>query len=376
MAREKTGHGHGCIILLLCIFLAGCSSEEKKAPTYPVTLGETTQKDVPIFIEVIGNVYSLQVVQVRPQVGGILLEAYVKQGQYVKKGDPLYKIDPRPYEADLEKAKAALIKDQAALKLAEITVERNKELVKNDYVAKLTFDTYEANVKSAEGQVKSDEADIALAQLNVEWTVPKSPIDGKISQYNIYPGNLVITNDPNALTDIRQITPADIWFYITQKEFYKVQKSMHEGLFKFEVILPENPDQARQGNIYFIDNHVDLNTGSILLKGTVPNADEMFWPGEFVRVRLQLKVQKNAVLVPDEAVKIGQNGAFVYVYKSDTSTVEYRLIEKGVRVGNLRVVNKGLTLGEKVVVRGQVNLRPNAKVYIAENLEASKAGIK
>lgn len=355
------------LFLFLALFLSGCSKEEKKEPPgVPVILGDVTREDVPYYVDVIGNVNSLEVVQIRPQVGGIVLKAYVKQGQYVKKGDPLYLIDPRPYQAALEQAEGNLLKDQAALKIAEITVERNKELVKENYVSKLTFDQYEANVKTAEGQVKADQAAVDLAKINLEWTTPKSPVDGKISQYNIDPGNLVIANDTNALTDVRQITPADIWFYITQNDFVKVQKALTQETLKFEVILPQEEKKGRAGQIYFIDNHIDLNTGTILLKGTVPNEDEFFWPGEFVRVRLQLKVEMGAFLVPEEAVQIGQEGPFLYVYQPEISTVQYRLVKKGETNNQKTVIEKGVEMGEKVVTKGQINLRPDRKVYIVQ----------
>lgn len=359
---------HVIAFCMIWIF-AGCSSKDPKTTerVLPVVIAEVVQQDIPIFIEVIGNVYSLQTVQIRPQVGGIVQEAYVRQGQYVKKGDPLYKIDPRPYQAALDKAKAALIKDQAALELAKNTVERYSDLVKKDYLSKLTYDQYKTNVETAQGAVLSDQADVVTAELNLEWSTPISPIDGKISFYNIDPGNLVTANDPNFLTDIRQIDPADIRFNVNQKDFVEVQKSMQEGQLKFSAILPQEKDKPREGEIYFVDNHIDLSTGTILLKGTVPNADEQFWPGEFIKVRLQLRTKPDAILVPEEAVQVGQNGPFVYVYQPSTSKVEYRPVVKGEQVDHLILIEKGVEAGEKVVTKGQVNLRPGYKVYISKS---------
>lgn len=353
------------VILCLLLFVS-CSREKAKQEeiSYPIRIGEVIQRDTPIFFDVIGNIYSLQTVEIRPQVGGIIQKAYVKQGQYVKKGQELYKIDPRPYQAALDQAKAQLIKDEAALKIAEITLKRNSELVKENYVSKLNYETFETNVESAKGQVSIDEAAIETAKINLEWTTIYSPIEGKISQYNIDPGNLVIANDTNALTVVRQITPADVRFYVTQSEFVEVQKAMKNGLLKFLVTLPQDTTQPREGQIYFIDNNIDLNTGTILMRGTVPNSDEFFWPGEFVRVRLILRTEPNAILVPKEAVRIGQKGPFVYVYNAETSRAEYRLVEKGETFESFILVQKGVHLGEKVVVDGQVNLRPDAKVHI------------
>lgn len=362
-------------VIALC-FLSACGGEKKTERIYPVVLAEVIQQDVPIIANEIGNVYSLQTVQIRPQVGGIIQEAYVKQGQYVKKGDPLYKIDPRPFQDTLDKAKAALVKDQAALDLAKITVQRNAELVKKDYISKLNFEQYQANVTISSGQILSDQADIKIAELNLEWATPKSPIEGKISQYNIDVGNLVTANDPAALTDIRQIDPADIRFTINQKDFVEVQKSLKEGSLKFHVFLPQASESPREGTIYFIDNHIDLATGTILLRGTVPNKDEFFWPGEFVNIKLQFRVQPNAILAPEEAVMIGQDGPFVYVYKPDTSTVEYRKVKKGENIDHRFLIEEGLQAGEKVVVKGQINLRPDSKVSIEQPSQPAKAASK
>lgn len=332
------------------------------------------QKDVPIYVEAIGNVYSLQSVDVRPQVGGILQEAYVKQGQYVKKGEPLYRIDPRPYEAALHRAKAAWEKDKATLRFSEIKAERYKELVKQDYVSKLNYDQYQADVEVAKAQVQSDEADVAMASLNLEWTTPTSPLDGKISQYHIDPGNVVVANDPNALTNIRQLDPADIRFGIVQRDFLEVQKSLREGTLRFLVLLPQQMDHPREGEVYFIDNHVDLTTGTILLKGTVPNPDDLLWPGEFVRVRLQLRLEPQAILVPEEAVQIGQDGPFVFIYDPSTSTVSYRLVNRGATWDRLVIVKSGVAVGEKVVLKGQINLRSGAKVALVDQGDGAKKG--
>jgi multidrug efflux system membrane fusion protein len=343
----------------------GCSKTEEPEKKYPIEVSDVIEKDVPIYIEAIGNSFALQTVQLRPQVGGIIVEANVKQGDYVKKGQQLYKIDPRPYQAAVDQAKAQLLKDTATLHLAEVTAKRYKQLAEKDFISKLNYEQYEVNVDSAKAQVLNDQAALEIADINLDWTSVLSPLDGKISQYNIDPGNLVIANDANALTDIRSITPADIRFYINQKDFIAVQEAMREGRLVFQTYLPQKSGQMRQGKIYFIDNHLDLNTGTILIKGTVPNEDEYFWPGEFVRVRLQLKVKPKALLVPQEAVQYGSDGTFLYVYNPQTSTVEYRHIQKGESVDKMYVIDKGINSGEKVVTKGQLNLRPKSKVYLS-----------
>jgi len=361
------------LYIYLCLFflliLGGCKSDKPQPEerAYPVTIAGVEQRDVPIFIESIGNVYSALTVQIRPQVGGVITQAFVEQGQYVKKDDPLYQIDPRPFKGRLDASKAMFIKNTASLKFAEIRVERYSDLVKKDYFSKLNFDQYTTEVEAAKGQVMIDEANVALAELDLEWSTVVSPIDGKVGQFNIDPGNLVVANDPIALTDIRQVTPASIHFNLTQKDFIALQKAKDEGSLKFEVILPQKVDQPRTGQIYFIDNHFDLSTGTILIKGSVENEDELFWPGEFVRVRLNLGMISNAILVPEEAVQLGQDGPFVYVYIPEKGRVEYRLITKGEKLGQQVVIEKGIASSEKVVTKGQVNLRPGSKVTLINN---------
>lgn len=361
--------------IVMASALAGCGKKAEKPPekSYPVTIGEAIQRDTPIFLEAIGNVFSLRTVEIRPQIAGFLLEANVGQGKVVKKGDLLYTIDPRPFQALLDQAKATLQKDEAALKLAKITVERYKDLVSKDYVSKLNFDQYTTNVELANAQILIDKAQVEQAEINLAYCYIHAPMDGKVSQYNVDPGNLVVAYDVNPLTSLRQITPADIRFNITQRDFISVQESMKNGPLKFEVYLPQDKAHPRQGEIYFYDNNIDLATGTILLKGTVPNEDEFFWPGEFVRVRLQLKVYPNAILVPEEAVQIGQNGPFVYIYKPETSTVEYHPVVKGDRVDKMILIEKGVKAGDKVVIKGQVNLRPGATVHVVEESAGKKS---
>lgn len=353
--------------LLGILFFTCCTNvPPPKEPIFPVTLGDVVVKDLPIYIQSVGNVFSLTTVQIRPQVAGVVKEAYVKEGQYVKKGDPLYLIDPRPYQAVLDEAKATLLKDQAALEFAEIRLVRYADLVKKDFFAKINYEEFTTTAESAKAQVLSDIAAVELAKLNLDWCTPVSTLTGKVSQYNIYPGNLVTAYDPNFLIDIRQIDPIDIRFTVNQKDFVRVQEAERAGALKFDASLPHGEDHPREGLVYFVDNHIDLGTGTILLKGSLPNADELLWPGEFVRVRLLLKVIPNALLVPEEAVQMGQEGPFIYVFQPETSRVEYRKVIKGQTSDNFTQIEKGIKAGEKVVLKGQVNLRPGVKVSLVE----------
>lgn len=351
--------------LLLCY---GCIKKDEpiKQKSYLVELGEVVQKDVPIIIEAIGNVYPDQTAEIRSQVTGILMQAFVEEGSIVKKGDPLFQIDPRMYEASLNQAKGQILKDEAILNIAQVIEESYKKLVDKDYVAKLNYEQYVSNVEQAKGTVLVDKANIDSAALNYEWTTIRAPFDGKISQFNVDVGNLVVANDTTALTTLNTLTPADIRFYISQKDFVRVQKAMKDNALIFEVILPQDPLNPRQGSIYFIDNALNLSTGTILIKGYIDNEDQFLWSGEFINVRLRLKVDSEAILVPTDALKLGPDGPYVYVFNDKNSTVEFRLVKKGETLNEMTVIQEGLKKGDKVVTKGQLNLKNGVNVRVRE----------
>ena len=354
------------VYALICLICYGCySGAPRQKPPSPVRVAQLKQEDIPVYIEAIGNVGSLQVVQIKPQVSGKLLDAHVKQGQLVKKGDLLYTIDPLPYEAALEKARGTLQKDEATMSFAKKKMERYVELVKQDFVSQLTFDQYQSEYQAAQAQVAVGKADVEIAEINLNYCTITSPIDGMVSQFNIDPGNLVVANDPNTLTVIRQINPADIKFSVPQKDFQEIQKSMKGETLKFEVIVIGQPEKY-EGEVYFIDNHLDLSTGTILLRGEVPNEGGALWPGEFVTIRMLIKTIPNAIMAPTSAVQTGQQGSYVYVVKPDM-TVDYRQVTVGEKYNNDIVIEKGLALDETVVVDGQINLYPGAKIFISKN---------
>lgn len=347
------------------ILLAGCSkpAPKRELPPVRVEVNEVVQKDIPLFIETIGNVYETSLVQIRPQAQGILLKASVEQGQIVQEGDLLFEIDPKSYQAALDQAKANLMRDQALLEIAQITVKRNADLLKKDFISKLAYEQYEANVKQAEGQVEADKAAIQTAQINLNYTKIFSPISGKVSLYNVYPGNLVVINDPNFLIEIRQITPIDVRFTLPQRDFQELQKHHEIKDLPFQVFLPSEDDKPFTGTLYFFDNHIDLNTGTLLLKGRIANEDHVLWPGEFVRVRLMLKTEENAIVAPYSAIQIGQKGHYVFLVQPD-QTVKVADVVVGQRLDSVVIIQSGLKAGDKVVTNGQLNLRSGAKVEV------------
>jgi len=324
---------------------------------------EAIQTDVSVYVEAIGNVFPNLTVAIKPQVEGKLLAVHVKEGQDVAKGELLYSIDPSIYQAELDRAKGNLRKAKAALRLSEDRVKRYSDLVKNDYVSQLSFDEFKTEVMSNEAEVQVNIANVALAKINLGYCSIRSPIEGRISQYLVDVGNIVKADNNTILTTVKQISPALINFAISQHHFATVKQAFAERPLTFEAILPDNPTKTYPGEVFFVDNAVDLRTGTLLMKGRTPNTEKELWPGAFVRVRLLLEVKRQAIVVPLSAIQYGQQGTYVYVVKPD-QTVAFQVVETGVTQDNMIVVSKGLAPNDVVVIDGQINLRQGSKVII------------
>ncbi len=352
--------------LFLSIFIIGCKKENLKPKeiSYPVMIAKAVQQDTPIYIDAIGNILSHEVVDLKAQATGIIVKINFNEGDRVKEGQLLYTIDERSYKAALDEAKANLAKDEASLKLAELTVKRYETLVEKDYVSKLNFDQYATAVELSKAQIEIDKARVDAAQINLNYCKISSPIDGKIGQRNIHVGNLIVANNTQTLATIRQFTPIDVSFNISQRDFALLQSYTKSEQIPFKVILPQDPKTPRSGMVYFIDNALSQTTGTIALRGSISNEDEMFWPGEFVKIKLQINLKKDAVLVPEECVKVGQSGHYVFIYHPNESNVEYRDVIIGDRTDGFVIIEKGIKPNEAIIREGQLNLRQGTKVYL------------
>ncbi len=351
-------------IFLLLIIAVGCSkTPEKETSKVAVKVGQVVERTVPYHLDTVGNVLANNIVQVTPQVGGMVTQIHVKEGQMVKKGDLLYVIDPRPFEASLLQAQGALEKDTATLAYNKVQLERYSKLIPGNYVAPLTIEQYETSIQTAAGQVKQDEGALEIAKINLDYCYVRSPVDGKISQYNINLGNVVTANDTNALTVLRQLQPIQIQFSYAQRDFEQILKSWDGKTFTFECSLYNDKERSFKGNVYFVDNTINTNTGAIIFKGLYPNENLELWPGAFVRVKMFIKTLENAVLVPLTAVEKGPKGFSVFVLNKD-NTVELRQIDLGPQIDDYYVVYNGLKAGETVVTLGQMNLRPGTEVEV------------
>jgi membrane fusion protein, multidrug efflux system len=352
---------------LALIATAGCSrSNVQAAPAMPaplVTVVKATAQDVPRYLDEIGRNAAFESVIITPQVGGRITERHFQDGDNLGKGQLLFVIDPRPYEAQVDAAEAALAQAKAALDLAKIQFARDEEVIGAKAISKQDYDTKKNAVDVDQAQVEAAQAALETANLNLEYCYIHSPINGRAGARLVDVGNVVQPNTTSLLS-IQRIDPMYADFTITEGDLPAVQKEMSRGLLKAEVRLPTDPESAgRNGRVEFLDNAVQNGTGTVNLRATMSNPDRHFWPGQFVDVKLVLSTEKGAVLIPNQAAQISQQGPFVYVVKAD-DTAELRPIKLGQRQGDQVVVTDGVAANERVVLAGQMLIRPGGKVRV------------
>jgi multidrug efflux system membrane fusion protein len=301
-------------------------------------------------------------VSVKARVDGQIIAVEFKDGVPVKKGEILFRIDPRPYEATLRQAEANALRDVAARDQARSQEKRYQELLEKNFISKEAYAQIRTNAETADATAKASRAALENARLNLEYCTIRSPLDGFVGKTLVQAGNLVRANDANPLVVINQVRPIYVNFAVPEQNLPEVRQYMAKGALTVEVIPPDNQPAPPRGRLIFIDNAVDPSTGTIQLKATFANSDSALWPGQFVDVALTLTTSR-AVVVPTQAVQAGQQGPFVFVVKPD-STVESRPVKVGRRLAREIVVEQGLKGGERVVTDGQLRQVPGARVEI------------
>ncbi|HYA86032.1 MAG TPA: efflux RND transporter periplasmic adaptor subunit [Nitrospirota bacterium] len=361
-------HAKVIALFLLLAFISACNDSKAKQSTQrviPVKIGVVKQQNVPVQINAIGNVESFNTVSIKALVGGEVTDVHFKEGQEVKKGDLLFQIDPRPYDAALKQAEAQLARDQAQAKNAEEQAKRYLILVQKDYVSVDQYDQIRSNAEALAATVQADKANIENSRLQLDYCVIKSPIDGRVGEVLINRGNVVKANDVGMVT-INKITPIYVTLSVPEQNLADIKKYMAEGSLKMEAIIPGDEKRPEQGVLTFINNAVDTATGTIQLKGTFENKDMRLWPGQFVNVVITLTTERNAVIVPSAALQTGQEGQYVFVVKPDF-TVDLRTVTIARSTGEYTVIARGVSPGEKVVTDGQINLIPGVHVEIKDD---------
>ena len=341
---------------------AGTKGPSANRPPVPVLAATAIVRDVPVEVRAVGNVQAFSMVAVRSRITGQLFKAHFKEGDEVKAGDLLFTIDPRSAESALRQAQANSKRDEAQLESARLDFERVQKLAESGIASRDEYDKAQAAFHGFEAAVLADRAAVSNAALNVEYTQIHSPLTGRAGNILVKEGNIVKSED-DILVTINQVHPIYVTFAVPEQELPSVRARARESGLSIAVNLPDTTNVLATGELTFIDNAVDPATGTILLKGTFGNKDNALWPGQFVQVRLVVKMLKNAVVVPSQAVQSSQTGEFVFVVGQD-QTVEKRNIQLGVTQEGSSVIERGVQPGEIVVTDGQMRLVPKAKVAV------------
>jgi len=393
------------LTLVILLAIGGCSKSDAKAGgpggrgrpgeggPVPVVVATVSQRDVPINVDVIGNVEAYSTITVKAQVGGELTKVSFHEGDSVKKGDLLFTIDARPFEAQLSQAQANLARDTASLsqaqanlardianeKYAQDQTKRYRGLFDQGVVSREQADQMQSSadalsqtvladkaaIESARAQIVASKAAVDTATVQMSYTAITSPIDGRTGNIAVKQGNVVAANTSDLMT-ITEVQPIYVTFSVPEAELTDIKRYMGQGQLKVQAAPQADATNKESGVLTFIDNSVDATTGTIKLKGTFQNAANRLWPGEFVRVTLGLTTRPHATVVPNQAVQTGQDGQFVYVVKQDR-TVEMRPVVTGTRVDQELVIDRGLEPGETVVTEGQLRLTPGSHVQVQDS---------
>jgi multidrug efflux system membrane fusion protein len=336
-------------------------SASAAAKPVPVSVVATVERDVPMYLDGLGNALPLSTVTVRSQVDGRLDKVLFKEGQSVKAGDVLAEIDPRPFRIQLHQAEATLARDSAQLDNARVALARDQALRAEGLNTQQELDNQQATVHQFEASLKGDQTQIEAAKLQLDYARVRSPISGVTGMRLVDAGNLVRASDPNGLVVVTQIDPMAISFNLPQDSVVRVQRALGKGPLSVEISNRDGTEKLATGSLTLVDNQINVATATVRLKATVPNPDRLLWPNQFVKVRLLVDTQQRALVIPAAAVQRGPDGALVYVV-APGNTAEARKVEVATVQDDDAIIAKGLSRGDLVIVEGQAQLRPHAKV--------------
>lgn len=342
----------------------------KAAPGVPVSVARVAMQAVPVRLNAIGNVEAYSTVAVKARVDGQIVQVNFREGQAVAKGEVLFRIDPRPYEAALRQAEANALRDAAARDQARSQERRYQELLAKNFISKEAYAQIRTNAATAEATAKASQAALENARLNLDYCTIRSPLDGYAGRVLLQAGNLVKANDVGPLVVINQVKPIYVNFAVPEQSLPEVRRYMAIAALAVEV-LPPDPAQPRpRGELIFVDNAVDPSTGTIRLRARFDNGDAALWPGQFVNVSVRLYEQADALVVPSQAIQSGPEGQYVYVVAGDM-TAEMRRVTVMRTEGEQAIIAKGLARDELVVTRGQLRLGPKVRVQITPSAAAA-----
>jgi multidrug efflux system membrane fusion protein len=369
-AMRTSGQIAAALALVAVALAMGCgesAAKQKQADAakanrpVPVVAAPVMKKDVPIFLEGIGTVAAYKTVTVKPQVDGVLEKVLFREGDPVKRGELIAQIDPRPFLAALHSAEGALARDQATLDNALLNRKRYEELLEKKLIPEQTLTDAKAAAGTANGTVLLDKASIETAKLNLAYTSITSPVDGVTGIRVVDPGNVVHTSDANGLVVITQLDPIAVIFTLPQDNLPDIAPQMEKGELPVEAWSRDGSTKLGTGRLLLIDNQINATTGTLRLKAIFPNPSHVLWPNQFVKSRLRVSVQKDALVVASTVVQRGPEGTFAWVINQD-GTAKVQPVTVARTLGDAVIVTGGLIEGEQVVVEGQTALRPGVKV--------------
>jgi membrane fusion protein, multidrug efflux system len=345
---------------------AGAAAKDAPPPpAVPVSAQKAVARDMPVDVRGIGTVQAFNSVSIKSRVDGQIVKVDFTEGQEVKAGDLLYEIDPRSFQAALAQANAARAKDEAQLVSVQADLKRDEELVAHSFQTRQAYDQQKALVAQVQASIAGDAAQIATAQLNLDYAQIRSPIDGRTGARLVDIGNLVHASDNAALVTIVELRPIFVSFTEPQSAFEAIRTSQARAAIAVAALTPSGQKVLAEGKLSLIDNQIDQASGTIHLKAEFANRQETLWPGEFVNLRLQVDILKNAVTVPARAIQQGPDGPYLFVVKDDM-TVENRTVAVTQTENDMTVISKGLAAGETVVVDGQYRLDDGVRVSLQQ----------
>jgi membrane fusion protein, multidrug efflux system len=373
-SRCRGAGAAGLMAIALAVLEPGCRQKQPEpAPLPPlVAVATTASRDVPQYLDEIGTTRASEVVTLRAQATGRITAIHFTDGADVNKGDLLFTIDPAPYEAALHQAEASVIQSQASLVLAQKEFERAQRLIPSQAISQEDYETRQSAVAVVEAQIKAGQAAVETARVNLDYTQVHSPLSGRTGERLVDPGNVVTAVATTPLLTIQRLEPIYADFTITERDLPDVRRHMADATLITQVSSPDNRagTAPAEGSLTLVDNSVLQGTGTVMLRATIPNTGRLFWPGQFVRVRLILTTLKDAVLAPAAATQISQQGPYMYVVTGD-SKADLRQVKLGQRQGDFVVVEQGVKAGERVITSGQLGVTPGAPVRIQEPAAAS-----
>lgn len=358
-------------VSVLCVAIGCAKDAPPPTPPVPVTVGTAERRSVPFDLTATGTVEPMQTVAILPQVSGLITRIAFREGDNVRKGQVLFQLDPRPFQAALAQAEGLLQRDRAQAANAEDEAKRYASLAEKDYVTAQQYDAARTTAAANNATRAASQAAVDQARLNLQYATIRAPIAGRTGSLRVREGNLVRPTDTAPLVTINQIEPILVRFAVPAGNLPAIQRYRASGIAV--IAQPGNGGSTSEGTLAFIDNAVDTATGTILLKGSFTNTGGTLWPGEFVNVRLRLFVDQGALVVPASAVVGGQQGSLVFVIQPD-STAATRPVKVDRTAGDLVIVSGDIKPGDRVVTDGQLRLRQGSKVQIKARGDSTRAG--